>query len=133
MLNLFKVKLFYAIIVWNFLVMNKKGYTTESGGRQNGFAIEPEIIPITEGEYKKSIFLFIGILLPFLIGGIYYFKTLWLSIFINHCCNLFFRNINILRGILEIIDKLYFKRFLDHACILFWISLLLRGILFLVK
>ena len=23
--------------------MNKKGYTTESGGRQNGFAIEPEI------------------------------------------------------------------------------------------
>ncbi len=108
MLNLFKVKLFYAIIVWNFLVMNKKGYTTESGGRQNGFAIEPEIIPITEGEYKKSIFLFIGILLPFLIGGIYYFKTLWLSIFINHCCNLFFRNINILIGILEIIYKLYF-------------------------
>ena len=25
--------------------MNKKGYTTESGGRQNGFAIEPEINP----------------------------------------------------------------------------------------
>ena len=51
--------------------MNKKGYTTESGGRQNGFAIEPEINPISEGESKKSIFLFIGILLPFLIGGFY--------------------------------------------------------------
>ena len=59
-----------------FLVMNKKGYTTESGGRQNGFAIEPEIIPITQGESKKSFLLFLGILLPFLIGGIYYFKTL---------------------------------------------------------
>ena len=56
--------------------MNKKGYTTESGGRQNGFAIEPEINPITQGEYKKSLLLFIAILLPFLIGGIYYFKTL---------------------------------------------------------
>ena len=38
--------------------MNKKGYITESGGRQNGFAIEPEINPISEGESKKSIFLF---------------------------------------------------------------------------
>ena len=56
--------------------MNKKGYTTESGGRQNGFAIEPEIIPISEGESKKSLLLFIGILLPFIIGGIYYLKTL---------------------------------------------------------
>jgi len=56
--------------------MNKKGYTTESGGRQNGFAIEPEIVQITEGESKKSLFLFIGILLPFLIGGFFYFKTL---------------------------------------------------------
>ena len=56
--------------------MNKKGYTTESGGRQNGFAIEPEINPITEKEYKKSLFLFIGILLPFLIGGFYYLRTL---------------------------------------------------------
>ena len=65
--------------------MNKKGYTTESGGRQNGFAIEPEIIPITKGESKRSFLLFIGILLPFLIGGIYYFKTLWIKIFIiNH-------------------------------------------------
>ena len=56
--------------------MNKKGFTTESGGRQNGFANEPEIITISEGESKKSLFLFVGILLPFLIGGIYYFKNL---------------------------------------------------------
>ena len=56
--------------------MNKKGYTTESGGRQNGFAIEPEINPISKGESKKSFLLFIGILLPFLIGGFYYFKVL---------------------------------------------------------
>ena len=65
--------------------MNKKGFTTESGGRQNGFAIEPEIIPITDGEYKKSLFLFIGILLPLLIGGIYYLRTLWIKYFLtNH-------------------------------------------------
>ena len=57
-------------------VMNKKGYTTESGGRQNGFAIEPEINPITEGESRNSLLLFIGILLPLLIGGFYYFKML---------------------------------------------------------
>ena len=56
--------------------MNKKGYTTESGGRQNGFGIEPDLIIISEGELKKSIFLFIGILLPFLIGGFYYSRTL---------------------------------------------------------
>ena len=56
--------------------MNKKGYTTESGGRQNGFAIEPEINPITQGESNKSFLLFIGLLLPFLIAGFYYFKTL---------------------------------------------------------
>ena len=56
--------------------MNKRGYTTESGGRQNGFAIEPEMNKISEGESKKSIFLFIGILLPLLIGGYYYFRTL---------------------------------------------------------
>ena len=56
--------------------MNKKGFTTESGGRQNGFAMEPEIIPITDGEYKKSLFLFIGIILPLLIGGFYYLRTL---------------------------------------------------------
>tara|TARA_B100000886_G_scaffold56598_1_gene34708 strand:+ start:573 stop:749 length:177 start_codon:yes stop_codon:yes gene_type:complete len=56
--------------------MNKKGYTTESGGRQNGFAMEPEIDNMSEGESKKSIFLFIGILLPFLIGSFYYLRTL---------------------------------------------------------
>ena len=56
--------------------MNKKGYTTESGGRQNGFAIEPEINPISEGESRKSFLLFIGILLPVLIGGYYYLRTL---------------------------------------------------------
>ena len=56
--------------------MNKKGYTTESGGRQNGFAIEPEINPLSEGESKKSIFIFIGILIPVLIAGFYYLKTL---------------------------------------------------------
>ena len=55
--------------------MNKRGYTTESGGRQNGFAIEPKINLITEGESKKSFFLFIGILLPLLIGGFYYLKS----------------------------------------------------------
>ena len=68
--------------------MNKKGYTTESGGRQNGFAIEPEINPISEGESKRSLFLFIGILLPLLIGGFYYLKTLWIKdIFINRFWN----------------------------------------------
>ena len=56
--------------------MNKKGYTTESGGRQNGFPMEPEINPISEGESQKSILLFILILLPLLIGGIYYLRTL---------------------------------------------------------
>ena len=56
--------------------MDKKGYTTESGGRQNGFAIEPKINPISEDESRKSIFLFIGILLPFLIGGFYYLRSL---------------------------------------------------------
>ena len=56
--------------------MDKKGYTTESGGRQNGFALEPEINVVSERESKKSILLFIGILLPFLIGGFYYLTTL---------------------------------------------------------
>ena len=56
--------------------MNKKGYTTESGGRQNGFSLEPEINRISEGESKKSLLLFVGILLPFLIGGFYYLRTL---------------------------------------------------------
>ena len=56
--------------------MNKKGYTTESGGRQNGFAIEPQINQISEKESKNSLFLFIGILIPFIIGGFYYLRTL---------------------------------------------------------
>ena len=55
--------------------MNKKGYTTESGGRQNGFAIEPEINRISEGESKKSILLFVGILLPLFIGCFYYLRS----------------------------------------------------------
>ena len=59
-----------------FFIMNKNGYTTESGGRQNGFAIEPKINLITEGESKRSLYLFIGILLPFLICGFYYLKTI---------------------------------------------------------
>ena len=56
--------------------MNNRGYTTESGGRQNGFSIEPKINLISERESKKSLLLFIGILLPFLIGGFYYLKML---------------------------------------------------------
>ena len=56
--------------------MDKKGYTTESGGRQNGFAIEPQINVITERESKKSFLLFIAILLPFLIGGVFYLRML---------------------------------------------------------
>jgi len=38
--------------------------------------MEPEINPISEGESKKSLLLFIGILLPFLVGGFYYLRTL---------------------------------------------------------
>ena len=56
--------------------MNKKGFTTESGGRQNGFAIEPEINQITDEDSKKSFLLFLGLLLPFLIGSFYYLRTL---------------------------------------------------------
>ena len=77
--------------------MNKKGYTTESGGRQNGFAIEPEINPISEVESKKSFLLFIGILLPFLIGGFYYLKTLWVKDILQIVFGMiFFRANNIL-------------------------------------
>ena len=52
--------------------MDKKGFTTESGGRQNGFAIEPDINVLSEGEAKKSNLLF-GILLIIFIGSIVYF------------------------------------------------------------
>ena len=69
-------KFFYEIIIKILILMDKRGYTTESGGRQNGFAIEPEINQISDGESRMSILLFIGILLPFLIGGFYFIKTL---------------------------------------------------------
>ena len=36
--------------------MNKKGYTTESGGRQNGFAIEPEINPYQKANQRNPYF-----------------------------------------------------------------------------
>ena len=54
--------------------MNKQGFTTESGGRQNGFAIEPEINVVSEGESKKSFLMFLVLLVSFLIGCIYYLK-----------------------------------------------------------
>jgi len=54
--------------------MNKRGYTTESGGRQNGFAIEPEIDVISEGESKKSLIAFAILILLFLGLGIYFFN-----------------------------------------------------------
>ena len=53
--------------------MNKKGYTTESGGRQNGFAIEPEIKIISKGESKKSNIIFAVILIVFIASLIYFF------------------------------------------------------------
>tara|TARA_B100000212_G_scaffold297569_1_gene241416 strand:+ start:305 stop:475 length:171 start_codon:yes stop_codon:yes gene_type:complete len=52
--------------------MNKKGFTTESGGRQNGFAIEPEINVVSEGESKKSLIIFI-LSLIILIGFVSYY------------------------------------------------------------
>ena len=59
--------------------MNKKGFTTESGGRQNGFAIEPEINVVSEGESKKSLIIFI-LSLIILIGFVsYYLKFYWIS------------------------------------------------------
>ena len=59
--------------------MNKQGFTTESGGRQNGFAIEPEINVVSEGESKKSFIIFLVLLVSFLIGCIYYLKLNWLN------------------------------------------------------
>ena len=52
--------------------MDKRGFTTESGGRQNGFAIEPEINFVSAGESKKSNFIF-SILLIIFIGCLIYF------------------------------------------------------------
>ena len=54
--------------------MDKKGYTTESGGRQNGFALEPEIKVISEGESKKSIIIFTLIIFVLLLVFYYYLK-----------------------------------------------------------
>tara|TARA_Y100000589_G_scaffold301313_1_gene312106 strand:- start:176 stop:364 length:189 start_codon:yes stop_codon:yes gene_type:complete len=54
--------------------MDKKGYTTESGGRQNGFALEPEINVISEGESKKSLIIFSGIIVSIILGFVYYLK-----------------------------------------------------------
>tara|TARA_Y100001978_G_scaffold74798_1_gene67056 strand:- start:376 stop:546 length:171 start_codon:yes stop_codon:yes gene_type:complete len=56
--------------------MDKKGYTTESGGRQNGFALEPEINVISKGESKKSFIIFSVIILFFILGFVYYLKGL---------------------------------------------------------
>ena len=54
--------------------MDKRGFTTESGGRQNGFAIEPEIKFVSQGESKKSNIVFIVLLLIFFGSLIYFFK-----------------------------------------------------------
>ena len=54
--------------------MDKKGYTTESGGRQNGFALEPEINVISERESRKSLIIFTVIILSIILGFIYYLK-----------------------------------------------------------
>ena len=55
--------------------MDKKGYTTESGGRQNGFALEPEISVISEGESKKSLVIFSVIFLSLIVVSLYYLKS----------------------------------------------------------
>ena len=55
--------------------MDKKGYTTESGGRQNGFAMEPEINVISEGESKKSFVIFLVIIISIIMGFVYYLKS----------------------------------------------------------
>tara|TARA_Y100000589_G_scaffold12521_1_gene10253 strand:- start:220 stop:390 length:171 start_codon:yes stop_codon:yes gene_type:complete len=54
--------------------MDKKGYTTESGGRQNGFALEPEINIISERESKNSLIIFSVIILSIILGFVYYLK-----------------------------------------------------------
>ena len=55
--------------------MDKKGYTTESGGRQNGFSLEPEINVISEGESKKSLIVFSILIITLLLSFIYYFRS----------------------------------------------------------
>jgi len=54
--------------------MDKKGFTTESGGRQNGFAIEPEMKLVSQGESKKSNIIFLILLIVFIGSLIYFFK-----------------------------------------------------------
>ena len=54
--------------------MDKRGFTTESGGRQNGFAMEPEINVISEGESKKSLIIFSIIIFSITLGFVYYLK-----------------------------------------------------------
>ena len=55
--------------------MDKKGYTTESGGRQNGFALEPEINVISAKESKNSLIIFSVIIFSVILGFVYYFKS----------------------------------------------------------
>ena len=55
--------------------MNKKGYTTESGGRQNGFALEPEIDVISKGESNKSLLIFTFLLVTLSALTFYFLKT----------------------------------------------------------
>ena len=65
---------FHAIIFKIYYFMDNKGYTTESGGRQNGFALEPEIKVISEGESKKSLIIFSVIIISMIFGFVYYLK-----------------------------------------------------------
>ena len=59
-----------------YYFMDKKGYTTESGGRQNGFALEPEMNVISEGESKKSLIIFSVIILSLICGIMYYLREI---------------------------------------------------------
>ena len=68
------INYFHAIISKIYYFMDKKGYTTESGGRQNGFALEPEINVISDGESKKSLIIFSIIIISMILGFIYYLK-----------------------------------------------------------
>ena len=56
--------------------MDKKGYTTESGGRQNGFALEPEINVISDGESKRSLIVFTLLIFALILGLLYYYNIL---------------------------------------------------------
>ena len=58
--------------------MDKRGFTTESGGRQNGFAIEPEIKFVSQGESKKSNIAFVILLIIFIASLIYFLKFYWM-------------------------------------------------------